>query len=276
MASTVPHYALTYYVFVPTYVIGALISSWILITLLRGRHHLLTDRLSHCLFAILLVDLLFCLVQFTKYAVLLHATESTLLVSRRVIAGFNFVSWLAVWAANLCLATERYFVLATRERGGEGKYFVGMVVPLVVVALPVTVATSTCSNFSGNIIPAQSPQFEIVFSLMLFGFCYTVAVTISLYVFGYFAAKRDLVVLKEPFRRELERKMRLSLTLMASFLFICYIPMLVYVLLPEGVRQQGWVTFIALELVALDTIVNPLLILHFTPKIRGAVLSCGS
>ncbi|KAJ3066590.1 hypothetical protein HDU98_010117 [Podochytrium sp. JEL0797] len=195
--SSDPNFYISYYLFVPTYAIGMLLNLWILITLVRGRHHLLADRLAHCLCGLIAVDLFWSIAQLTHYAVILHVENSTDSIASRAIACLSCVSVLGVMAANLCLAAERYFVLCGRSGGGDVRYFVWLVSPLVMVAIIIISTFADCMNVTDNLVPAQSPHFEIFFSLMLASFCFVVTATVCLYVFAYFSAKKEIEGLKE-------------------------------------------------------------------------------
>ncbi|KAI9328978.1 hypothetical protein BDR26DRAFT_873399 [Obelidium mucronatum] len=106
-------------------------------------------------------------------------------------------------------------------------------------------------------------------------FLVAVFIVVYLYASTYYFAARTLKNLPPDYdvvRLTMQRKLMMYCTLMSSSLLVCYIPIVIYLMVPKTVQENPWMTAISGEFVAMDNIINPVLILYFVPRIRNAVI----
>ncbi|KAJ3142617.1 hypothetical protein HK100_012469 [Physocladia obscura] len=100
--------------------------------------------------------------------------------------------------------------------------------------------------------------------------------TIGIYVATYTLLSRRLAqALTSPLevriRLLLQKRILRAMIFMSASIFICYLPISV-VFIAVGIFRKGplslWVRIVATEFALLDTIVTPILVLYFIPRIR--------
>ncbi|KAI9328935.1 hypothetical protein BDR26DRAFT_873304 [Obelidium mucronatum] len=61
-------------------------------------------------------------------------------------------------------------------------------------------------------------------------------------------------------------------TIMSASLLACYVPVVVFVMVPKNIQENVWLTVISGQMVALDNVITPLLVIYFMPRLRESLM----
>ncbi|KAI9325411.1 hypothetical protein BDR26DRAFT_879589, partial [Obelidium mucronatum] len=229
-----------------------MLSLWILVTMVIGRKHF-SDRLSHCLFLLTSGYFLWLAAVLAHYPVTAATDVEAWNWPMRITAVCEAIFSDIVLAGTVCVALERNFKIRQESVEATRKYFViTLTVAATFAAAFALIHLSSVINESGH--PMDHPQLEIWTVLTSLKGAITGVTTAWLYIRTYLYAKKTLAMLppeKEALRIKAQRKVMMYCALMASTL-----------------------TSIT-GMIALDGVINPLMIIFFMPNIRRSLLSFG-
>ncbi|KAJ3245081.1 hypothetical protein HDU78_009919 [Chytriomyces hyalinus] len=263
----------------PTYACGVFLNGLILFVILYNRRTLLLHRIDFVYLFLLSVCMLFSVVFTVRFVVSIaynfEVEDND--VFARVVAAITSVSIFFIFTANVFLAAERYFTFREVSDRQSLKYFVGLAVHnfLMAAAIVVTFILSPTTNRSW---PDDPIPRIIWFTVIIWSFVLGFGLIVYLYFSTYRLVSRQLKDTlsnhkMDELRILLERNVLKNSIIMSAAIIVCYMPNALWLGISRlFTREQRMLGLnITYELVALDVIITPFLLLYFVPPIREAL-----
>ncbi|KAJ3258685.1 hypothetical protein HDU77_002170 [Chytriomyces hyalinus] len=271
--------ALTMYMIQPTFLIGLALNTSLVATFIYARRKLLTIRLDRIVFALLVVCIIWSGSNLRKYVQRLIRPEDP----GSGYTGFvNTFSLILVFGINLLLAVERFFVFRNTDPRSSRPYF-AIVIVIMLLQVIISLWMFISSSSDNGVVPdkpLQSLVWTITVTVSFTG--QNLAITI-LYWRTYKSATQDLIKCANDevntARLLVRRKVLIYCMLMASMLILLYLPTVIWHVIKSlslEVKTNNTVVVlvdrIVTEVLALDVLVTPGLVLYFNTDARRELL----
>ncbi|KAJ3070117.1 hypothetical protein HDU98_006835 [Podochytrium sp. JEL0797] len=268
----------------PTYCLGVLINGVFLAVMIRKRKTLLQTRIDLIYAFLMFVCFVWSVTEVLLFAVWGNSDE---LISgpetmNQIIATIQSLPVCLMISGNVQLALERYSIL----REVPWKSIRTTVYSYIAFAIAVTTTmlasffTSPCSN---QIFPDHKPQLLAWVISASLGFLVGFASIIYFYASTYSFIKQKLATNLadhhvDNLRMLLQRKVLRNSIIMTAGTLICYVPESIAITMLSmrllNKNSVGGVVAISLcfEMVSLDVIVTPALILYFSEPLKNSIV----
>ncbi|KAJ3232069.1 hypothetical protein HDU81_003316 [Chytriomyces hyalinus] len=265
----------------PTYSCGILLNGLILCVIVCNRRTLLLHRIDFVYLFLLAVCMLFSVMFTVRFVVSLACNfeiEDNELFGR-LVAAMTSISVFIIFTANVFLAAERYFTFRDVSDRHSLKYFVFLSVHNIVMAC-IIIATFVMSPTSNRSWPDDALPRYIWFAVTGWSFLVGFGLIIYLYFSTYRMVSRQLRDTlsnhkMDELRILLERNVLKNSIIMSAAIIVCYLPNAVWLGLSKTLtmskEQSSLGLDVTYELIALDVIITPFLVLYFVPPIREAL-----
>ncbi|KAJ3226039.1 hypothetical protein HDU81_007493 [Chytriomyces hyalinus] len=271
--------ALTMYMLLPTFLIGVALNSSLVATFIYARRKLITMRLDRIVFSLLIVSIFWAGSMLRKY---LHRLISPGDIGMTFTGFLNTFNLILVFGINLLLAVERFFVFRNTDSTASRPYF-AIVFVIMLLQFIITLWLFTSSTSTNGVVPdlpLQSLVWTITVAVSFAG--QNLAITI-LYWRTYKSATQDLIKCANDevntARLLVRRKVLIYCILMASMLILLYLPTVIWHIIKGlSLELTGNSTVVVVvdrlvtEILALDVLVTPGLVLYFNMDARRELL----
>ncbi|KAI8616765.1 hypothetical protein BC830DRAFT_1167549 [Chytriomyces sp. MP71] len=280
--STDPTFYLYYTATFPSFFAGLAINCTVLIALYKNRESLFQSRLDTLLSMLIVLFFLWCIAGVTRSLGDLFVDTDFFksLTSLVTALGIMSIMWI-----NVLIAMERYFSFLKWQDKCTFKFYAG-VTACYLAAGTVAAFCSLASVCSDGIKPEASSPLRIVWlTAMSITIASSLLVAFALYVSTYLQATAMLSAsfkqsMDESLLVQVERRILMSTIMMASTLLTFYVPIWWYIFLNivpykfelDQSIVNVWLFALSTLFLVLDTILSPLLVLYFMPRIRLAVV----
>ncbi|KAJ3229771.1 hypothetical protein HDU81_005005 [Chytriomyces hyalinus] len=263
----------------PTYACGILLNGLVLFVILYNRRTLLLHRIDFVYMFLLSICMLFSVVFTVRFVVSIaynFEIEDNEIFAR-VVAAITSVSIFFIFTANVFLAAERYFTFRDVSDRQSLKYFVILAVHNFAMACTI-VTTFLLSPTTNRSWPDDTIPRIIWFSVIIWSFVLGFGLIVYLYFSTYRMVSRQLKDTlsnhkMDELRILLERNVLKNSIIMSAAIIVCYMPNALWLGISKFfTKEQRLLGLnITYELVALDVIITPFLLLYFVPPIREAL-----
>ncbi|KAI9329873.1 hypothetical protein BDR26DRAFT_1011580 [Obelidium mucronatum] len=279
ITSADPMFFPTYAMYVPTYLLGSIINSIVLIALIRNKASLLNTQQNKLVATLVAIYLFWSLSSAARHLALLYYVPNDLY--NRIAAMLKSISLLMVFVCNVLLAIERVL------DKGSGKWHI-VVLCWFIVSVAIAMTVFCNSPTPDRIQPLLFTYHLIWLSTMAVSYLLAVVSTTSLYLSAFVKSRRNLVnglarstslehLVSSMSKKHLKRSILMSINLI-----LWYSPLLVYEIIVAAARTGGpgddinrldllWLKILAGEFVVLDCSITPALLLYLNPVIAKAV-----
>ncbi|KAI8837787.1 hypothetical protein BJ741DRAFT_707939 [Chytriomyces cf. hyalinus JEL632] len=263
----------------PTYACGVFLNGLILFVILYNRRTLLLHRIDFVYLFLLSVCMLFSVVFTVRFVVSIaynfEVEDND--VFARVVAAVTSVSIFFIFTANVFLAAERYFTFREVSDRQSLKYFVCLAVHNFIMACAIVVSFILSPTTNRSWPDDPIPRI-IWFAVIIWSFLLGFGLIVYLYFSTYRMVSRQLKDTlsnhkMDELRILLERNVLKNSIIMSAAIIVCYMPNALWLGVSRFLtREQRMLGLnITYELVALDVIITPFLLLYFVPPIREAL-----
>ncbi|KAJ3223684.1 hypothetical protein HDU81_009041 [Chytriomyces hyalinus] len=267
--------AFTTYLILPTFLAGLLVNGFLVFTFIYSRRKLLTTRLDRIVLTLLIVCIIWSGSNSRKY---LRRIIWPDLPATQLGSFMNSVNLILVFGINLLLAVERFFVFRNTDHLSSRPYF-AIVIGTMLVQTVISGWLFLTSPSSNGVTPDEPFQRSVWIMTMTVSFIAQNFAIAILYWRTYICATQDLLKSGDDemnkARLLVRHKVLMYCILMASTLIILYLPTvlsyLLWVLAPALLKNKAAVVLvdrIVIEILALDVLATPGLVIYFNAEAR--------
>ncbi|KAI8840477.1 hypothetical protein BJ741DRAFT_597437 [Chytriomyces cf. hyalinus JEL632] len=272
--------AFTMYLILPTFLSGFIVNAVLVSTFIYARRKLLTTRLDRIVLALLVVCIIWSGSNSRKY---LRRILWPDLPATRLSSFVNSVNLILVFGINLLLAVERFFVFRNTDHRPSSRLYFGIVIGTMVVQTGISGWLFLTSPSSNGVFPDEPLQRSIWILTMTISFISQNLAIAILYRKTYICATQDLLNSgndeMNKARLLVRHKVLVYCILMASTLVILYLPTvfsyLLWVTVPALLKNKAAVVVVdrvAIEILALDVLATPVLVIYFNAEARMEIM----
>ncbi|KAJ3350929.1 hypothetical protein HDU83_009348 [Entophlyctis luteolus] len=268
-------------VLIPTLLLGGTLAALTIATLLVFRRKLLISQLDYTLLLLLSTVLVWATSTALRFSLDAFDPAAVVPAYERIDAAISYFCFLWLIVSNVLLALSRYFVFRETPESSIRRYSssivcVGILLSMIIAAV-CSVLTATPNRFGLEYLEAGvSERAVVAMSLVILG---TLTFIAWIYLQTYLRISRNLSTawtsnLDMRIRLLLQKKALKTCAAMSSCTLISYLPigiaLPVSLTLPDGLRSlPTWVIILMSECALLDTVLTPIAVLVFMPRVRS-------